>query len=350
MLADSYDVVIVGAGVAGCAAALSLPSGTHALLVDRAAPDSPRCCGGLLAPDAQQALAGLGLQLPDEVRVRPEPRFVHAHDLDSGRDQSYRRDYLNLDRGRFDDWLLTLAAARVEVCRRTRFVGLASDRVLLRHGDQTVSVRAGLLIGADGANSTVRRHCFPEHPGPPTMLALQATLAYREPAGPGDRPGSFTHEVLFSSELTDYYAWAIPKADSLIVGSAFGEPEDAKERFERILAWYREQLGLGDEVLDRTSRRLSRPRALKELYSGKRTVLLVGEAAGLVSPSSGEGISFALLSGSAAGRAVSVETPDRYYERYFSHLSRRLIAKTVKARVIYSPRLRSLALRLPWYP
>lgn len=341
--AESYDVVIVGAGAAGCAAALCLPTGTRALLVDRARPGLERCCGGLLASDAQAALASLGLKLPDAVRVRPEPRLVRVHDLDSGRQQSYRRDYINVDRARFDAWLLDLAKERAEVSHGTSFVGSSADGVLLRRRDQTETVRTKLLIGADGANSRVRRRCFAEHPGPSTMLALQACLAHSEPPG--------AHVVLFAPALTSFYAWAIPKAETVLIGSAFEEKNGAEERFERILAWYREILGLDGEVLERSARRLSRPRVRSDLFPGRGGVLLAGEAAGLVSPSSGEGISFALYSGAAAGRAAASATaPGRAYEQPFRQLSRRAIAKTLKARVIYSPRLRPWALRLPWYP
>ena len=288
------------------------------------------------------ALASLGLRLPNDVRVQPEPRLVRVHDLDSGRQQSYRRDYINVDRARFDAWLLDMAREHAEVSHQTSFVGPSADGVLLRRGDETVTVRTKLLIGADGANSSVRRECFAEHPGPSTMLALQARLAQGEPLK--------THVVVFARALTSFYAWAIPKAETVLIGCALEEKGGSRERFERILAWYGEALGLDGKVLERSARRLSRPRVRSDFFPGRGNVLLAGEAAGLVSPSSGEGISFALASGAAAGRAAVAAFPDRAYEQSFRHLSRRAMAKTLKARVIYSPRLRPWALRLPWYP
>ena len=91
---------------------------------------------------------------------------------------------------------------------------------------------------------------------------------------------------------------------------------------------------------------------------GAGGVLLGGEAAGLVSPSSGEGLSFALSSGAVAGRAVGAAAgpgappapggADDYCG--FRRLAGRVARKFIKARVIFSPRLRRLALRLPWCP
>ena len=130
--------------------------------------------------------------------------------------------------------------------------------------------------------------------------------------------------VLFASELTDYYAWAVPKGESVLVGSAFEQSDGAKERFDRIVAWYRGQLGLGAEIAQRTARRLTRPRARAQLLAGGGRVLLVGEAAGLVSPSSGEGISRALSSGAAAGRAAAATSPFEAYDQYFTPAARRL--------------------------
>ncbi len=314
----------------------------RALLVERTRPGWERCCGGLLAPDAQLALKSLGLEVPRNVRVSPEPRSVVVHDLDSGRRQSYRRDYVNIDRLLFDAWLLDLARERVEVRQETSFVGSDAGDILLRSGRHTRRVRARLVIGADGANSTVRRKCFAERPGPSLLLALQARVACKEP------PDS--HVVLFSHALTSFYAWAIPKGETVLIGSAFRQRAGARASFEKILAWYGEALQLEGAPVELSARLLSQPWTPSGLFAGSAGVLLAGEAAGLVSPSSGEGISFALSSGAAAGRAAGSASPHGAYNKSFRPLARRVMMKTLKARVIYSPPMRSWALRLPWCP
>lgn len=341
-----YDVLIVGAGPAGCAASICVPRGTKALLVDRGDPGRGRCCGGLLAPDAQAAISRLGLELPSSVRVSPEPRTVRVRDLDSGAEQTYRRRYANVDRARFDGWLVAVARERAEFRPRTRLTGLVvcPDGVAadLACAGRDERVTARVLIGADGARSLVRKLAFPARPKPAAAVAIQVRLTGRMRIG--------AHKVVFASKLTDFYAWAIPKALTVLVGSAFDEAKGARARFETLLAILRRAVGLEGEVVERSARPLSRPHRREQLFAGEGPVLLAGEAAGLVSPSSGEGISFAVESGAAAGRAACAESPAAAYERAFRRQARRVARKFVKARVIFSPRLRRLAMLLPWCP
>jgi flavin-dependent dehydrogenase len=340
---DRLDALIVGAGAAGCACAASLPSGIRAIVVDRADPGAGRCCGGLIAHDAKDALARLASPLPAGVRVQPEPAVVHAIDLESSREQTYRRDYWNVDRARFDAWLLGLA--RAEFCR-AQLVRLERDgsgfRAFLReHGRERI-VGCRFIVGADGGTSLVRRLLFPAAPAPERLLAIQATLP---PATHLDR-----QEVIFSERLTDFYAWAIPKPDCVLVGAAFAEPRGATARFAELRRLFCERYRLSDEVLAQCGRILSRPRRPRELFGGAGAALLCGEASGLVSPSSGEGISYAIESGIAAGRALAAADPGRAYARRLRPVLLRIRGKFVKARIILSPRLRRIALRLPWYP
>jgi flavin-dependent dehydrogenase len=346
MNSDRCDVLIVGAGAAGCACAASLPAGVTALLIDRADPRKGRCCGGLIAHDAQAALRRFASPLPGGIRVQPEPRFVHALDLESGREQVYRRDYWNVDRGRFDSWLLDLACRRAEFGAHVQFEAAEREhggwRVTLSEGGAERSVRCCRLVGADGATSTVRRLLCGSRPAPRRLIAIQATL-------PPCRSLA-CQEVVFSERLTDYYAWAIPKPDCVLVGSAFADPRRAKPDLARLLDVICRRYGIESRALRRSCRMLSQPRRPAELYPGTSDLLLVGEAAGLVSPSSGEGISYALSSGMAAARALASGAPGRSYAASFRVIARAICRKFIKARIILTPRLRRLALRLPWYP
>ncbi len=346
MESPAYDALIVGAGAAGCAAAIRAPAGAKILLIDRRSPQAGRCCGGLLAPDAQRALAGLGLVIPGSVLIRPQLRAVHVRDVQSRSERTYRRDYVNVDRARFDAWLVEVASRTAEFRPRTRLVGLERSgsgvSALVEHAGVEERVSAGIVIGADGAGSRVRKLAFPERPGPGLAIAIQARVA-------GEMRSS-AHEVVFASRLTDFYAWAIPKGGEVLVGSAFGRRRGARGRFEAILSGMRKSLGLRGPEVGRSARLLSRPSRARDLFAGASPVLLSGEAAGLVSPSSGEGLSFAFSSGAFAGEALGAHSPGRDYARCFAALARRVRRKIVKAGVIFSPRLRRIAMIIPWCP
>src|SRR5690554_3059608 len=90
-----YDLVIVGGGPAGATLARLLGNEHRILILDRRDLGQPfsggqeKCCGGLLAPDAQSMLAGFGLGLPSSVLVGPQLFTVRTMDLAAGRERYY---------------------------------------------------------------------------------------------------------------------------------------------------------------------------------------------------------------------------------------------------------------------
>lgn len=83
-----YDIAIIGAGPAGAKLARLIGNQYKVLLLDRrdlAAPPQPgaftKCCGGLLAPDAQKVLARFGLGVPGQVMTGPQLFVVRTIDL-----------------------------------------------------------------------------------------------------------------------------------------------------------------------------------------------------------------------------------------------------------------------------
>ena len=122
----TYDMIIVGGGPAGATLARLAPRSWRILLLAGTGRDKP--CGGLLAPDAQKALARFELTLPKAVLVDPQIFSVRTIDLSTGRQRYYQRMYINVDRQRFDRWLLDMAGDNVTVvrgrCTRRRPAGV----------------------------------------------------------------------------------------------------------------------------------------------------------------------------------------------------------------------------------
>ena len=103
-----YDVAIIGAGPAGSTLARLIAGRYRILLVDKRQPvdssgggSSGKCCGGLLAPDAQRMLSKLGLGLPKSVLEEPQLFVVRAIDIQQRLEGYYQRHYININRKKF---------------------------------------------------------------------------------------------------------------------------------------------------------------------------------------------------------------------------------------------------------
>jgi flavin-dependent dehydrogenase len=156
-----------------------------------------------------------------------------------------------------------------------------------------------------------------------------------------------SYGAIFDAELTDYYGWTIPKAGQLLVGAAFPAGRGVSARFDELVRRLRANgFRLGREV-SRSACAIARPKTPGQLLVGRGRIVLVGEAAGFISPSSAEGISFALRSGADLAHAASCGL-EGVAPRYLSAawpLALRVGTKAAKASAIYGPATRRLVMR-----
>ena len=344
-----YDIAIVGAGPAGATLARLLASRYQVLLIDRrdlahqASPGAiTKCCGGLLAPDAQKVLAELGLGLPEEVLVGPQLFVVRTIDLDQSHERYYQRFYVNIDREKFDRWLVSLVPDSVTRYFGTTLCGYQSEQgaitLTLQQAGSRWQEKARFLVGADGANSLVRRQATT------TAMHLRQYVAIQERFRVEQPMPYFT--ALFASRVTDFYGWTIPKRNELLVGVALKPGRQAESLFQEFkLRLLRYGLSWGERTR-REGAFLLRPQANQPLpvLGG---VALVGEAAGWISPSSAEGVSYALRSAMMLADSLQPGLAGALgrYQKATGRLRLNLLGKNLKSPAMYNPQLRTLAMR-----
>jgi flavin-dependent dehydrogenase len=346
-----YDVAIIGGGPAGATLARFIGTRRKVLLLDRrdlASPPDPsrleKCCGGLLAPDAQKTLAEFGLGLPGSVLASPQLFAVRAIDLPRKLERFYQRFYINIHREAFDRWLLTLVPEAVDVRTRCLFRSWESGpegfRIRFTEGGETRVEEARVLVGADGAFSKVRRLAGFVPPPSATYFASQEFVETP------DLHPYFT--AVFDREVTDFYSWMIPKGEGLLIGTAVRSDKPSARR----LALLKEKLAARGfrfgKVFQKRGAFLLRPRSRSHVRLGAGRIGLVGEAAGWVSPSSAEGLSYAFRSARSLAEAI-LEKEERFLGKYVSKttgLRWNVLVKAMKSRVLYHPLARMAVMRL----
>ncbi len=346
-----YDVIIVGAGPAGSTLAAEISQNRSVLLVDRRnlessvdSPSNSKLCGGLISPDAQEVLGRMGVGLPRHVLAEPQLFAVRAIDRLSGIERHYQRHYINVDRFRLDQFLYSRARNRVSVAAESRLVAVEREgsRIVItaRTRNSEFSASCRVLVGADGGGSFVRRTAVDGG-----IPAARAYVAFQESYAMTEAPSAFA--VLFDPSATAFYSWAIPKNGALLVGTAARAAYGAAECHQRSVDAFREAGYDLHHTMSKRTAALVRPSRAADIATGAGQVLLVGEAAGLISPSSAEGMSYAFRSALIAADVLqeSLEDAHRRYARSVRSLRRRVLSKNLKGSVIFNPVGRKIVMR-----
>lgn len=342
-LRPTYDVAIVGAGPAGAMAVRHLPAGTAALLIDAedklSSGAREKLCGGMLTVQAQRLLP----ELPAEVRAEPFTTRIEYHDLDNRVFGRMPVGYANCRRGALDRWLLQTALsgtkAHVEYRPRTRLLDLREDDGLVHLSLSSGEATAECFIDCTGWRA-VARQALGVAPAP-YLNAVQAACRM-------ERPYPY-YISIFQSSTTPFFGWHIPKSEvEGEVGAAF--LPDSRDSGEELLRPFLEHLrtaGLEFEPVHIRGCRLTHIASVRDIWLGGGRVLACGEAAGLVSPSSGDGLSYALASGRAAALSLSGGTPDHAgYRKRLQVELHELRRNSVKAAILAQPLKRRMAAAL----
>ncbi|MFI5486506.1 geranylgeranyl reductase family protein [Micromonospora echinaurantiaca] len=312
-MSEEFDVVVVGAGPAGSAAALAARrGGARVLLLDRADFPRDKACGDGVAAHALDVLADLGV--PDAVAGYPPLPALRLVGPGGGAvARALPRPAYTVPRAVFDARLVSAAVAAGARLRRhaVRRVEVRTDRVVL---DGEVAARA--VVGADGAGSVVRRALG--HPVNPDRHLALAIRGYA-PA----LPGPPEQLIVTSAPRWPAYAWSFPIGDgraNVGYGEVLrGEPLTRAHLLDRLGAL----LPGTDPATVSDLRAHHLPLSTHRPPPGRGRVVLAGDALSLINPFTGEGIFYALLSGALAG-AAAAGAPEQAARRYAAALRRRL--------------------------
>ncbi len=302
---ETYDAVVIGGGPSGATVADDLATkGWRVFLLDRQGRTKP--CGGAIPPRLIK-----DFEIPDHLLVAKARCARMISPKDNQVDIPIENGFVGMvNRDSFDEWLRERARSHGATRLRGNFDKITHDedgvaRVHFSHQvdaqgshANTMSVRARFVVGADGAKSEVAKHHIKG------AERTKYVFAYHEILRAPQRQVNYDPDrcdVYYRGTLSpDFYGWVFPHGDTMSVGTGSA---DKGFSLRSAVSRLRETAGLQNAE---TLRREGAPIPMKPLptWDNGRDIILVGDAAGVVAPASGEGIYYAMACGRMVAHAV----------------------------------------------
>lgn len=339
-----YDIVIIGAGPAGSTLAkLISKTNKKILIIDAENEKNKKPCGGLLAPDAQKELAHYDLVILKDILVSPQIFSVKTMDLVSKQIKYYQRYYLNMDRYKFDKYLVSLIPKNVKKINGRVVSIKKQDNYILEvlEKNKKSIINSKIIVGADGCNSIVRRTFYKNN--------IMKYMAIQEWYKCVDTSNSF-YSCIFDRKTSDSCSWLIHKDEYLIYGGAF-DIKNSKDKFfeqkNRLSKFLNVDL---NEPVKREACLVYRPKRFNDFVTGKDGAYLIGEAAGFISASSFEGISSAIKSADILSKIIikndNINKITKLYRFKTINLKIKLRLKVIKRWFMYTSIVRNIIMML----
>jgi flavin-dependent dehydrogenase len=298
---ESCEVLIVGGGPAGSSCAWRLQqSGIDVVVMDRAEFPRDKVCAGWITP---QLVDALQLDLADYARHRTLQIISGFRVGLIGRGRPVEVAYdrpvsFGIRRCEFDEYLLTRSRAKRRLGTRVTSIRRSGGEWIVNE-----SIKAALLVGAGGHFCPVARMLNPSIERGPLIAAQEIEFPIDARDGARFPTSGELPELYFAADLKGY-GWCFRKGAHLNVGLGRLDPSGCARATRELIAFLTARKRLPPDATWRWRGHaylLSEPRARRVFGDG---VMLLGDAAGLAYPQSGEGIRPAVESGLLAAATI----------------------------------------------
>lgn len=315
-----YDVIVVGAGPAGCTASKVLAeNGYKVLLLEKFRMPRYKSCSGVLIKKSMDLVKTyFGEDVPECAMCTPTENRGMIFTDDKGKEYRFEQEGLNIWRSHFDGWLAQKAKesgaeVRDGVSALSCTEKDGSVEVSL-HGESNDTESAKYLLDCEGVVGTLKRQivrqCAWEIPGYITTFQT-----FNE--GSIDLDPHYFYAYL-QPELSEYDAWFNVKDDLLVLGVSVKDIDKINHYYERFISYMEEKHHLRISRQTKSEKWLMphiRPGCSLDYGVGR--VFFAGEIAGFLNPM-GEGISAGMESGYCAASAIMehFDDPQVAFEAY----------------------------------